>query len=1010
MEYRGVAMEKNKNKVLIPTYRMERNGFYLLLRVRMESRGGRNINGVGKEFFAPETYQGAERLLADLTQRKLVEQQEGNVLIREGLEKALDRILESPYCMNFQNSLLQKKGQILTFYYADDAYVGVLLDKKETMLVVAPEEDALYKAFEKQLEDKSASRDFRPERWNVLWKGEDVSEENRGILQPAREARITHSGNRVQRERFNTAMVADGRQIQVIRGADSLPWKSLNRETVPAKDWYGVICQELERLKAESRNQAKKGRKNPGKEDVPRLQSEYQRVTAMPDFPKSRLGFLFWSLKRILLGLPKMVLGMVRRKSLALLLYPLWGALLFFYNMYITCYFNDTFMLGRRARLGDWSPYLMAGTLQTPSALKGLQMQWGLIDTSFLVWPLMMVVTLLGRHLVLQLRRRRAGFFGDLLKIPAAVRDCGTKGHEKGKSMWIVLALAWILGFFIMNPITMFLSALLLLLMFAQGAGNSLVQIAFLWECAGGRKKIDAGRKPEPDSGKYRMLLFHGSMGFGLYGLVSLLLWFAVDYNWWIRLAVTVLMVLFALLQVFMPGAISGRLRSRAAVFFLLCLVVLCAAAIFGGSVGVVFADDGGWSESGGTLAGLMQNAGFGIILGISLLTIGLGLGLPLAGVAIASLIAGGGTFLVGLTDTKAGNYVKKSARQYFFGAEEGENKTVFCTATEILNFVSGFMNPTAEMTGSALKVFQGGKLVGDVASAIGDTAGALDDLKSFVSDSGDVGLGDLLWDTLGLGLDFWGMKGDYDDFKKVLDTPGMKGSDFGKSLREQYREMQDSGQSELANMESNINTRRQAELDAEKLRHQNKMNDIQDTINRLENGEINPPAGLDRDAYLRELNRSLGAETAINADKLSQIRDTYREELRNGIKQLNDSHSRKEREFFRGVVKDFVKDHGYDAKSEWDNLTDFLSTNGYLGKSGGGIPDKGAGMNGGSMPDSSAGADGDIVKDLLDLPDEELGNLTDEELERLIDEMMERLTDEESERLMEGLRQYFAN
>lgn len=958
-------MGKAKDKVLIPTYQMGLNGFYLLLRVQMEKRGSKNINGVGKEFFAPETYRKGKNILAELKKRDMVTVQDENVLVREGLEKALDRIIDSPHCMNFQNAVLRKKEQNLTFYYADDFYVGVLLDKKNTRVVVTAEEDALYKAFEKQLEDKTISNDFHKEQWNVLWRGEDASEENRGILQPLREARITHCGNHVQRERFNTAMVADNKQIQIIRGADSLSGKALNRETVPIQDWYGVICQEFERLKAENQRKSGKVDRNAGKEDSSKEKSEYQRVTAAPDFPQSGLGFLFWSLKRIIIGFPKMLLGMIRRKSLALLLYPLWGVLLFFYNMYMTCYINDTFMLDRRSRLGNLSPYLMAGTLRTPSSLKGLQMKWGLIDTSFLVWPLMMVLTLLLRHIILQLRQKKTGFFGDLVKITGAVKDCMAQGYGKGKFMWLVLAVMWILGFCIMNPITIFLAAVLLLLMFAQGTDNSLVRIAFLWACASGRKKIDGGQKPEPDSRKYRIMLFHGCMGLTVYGLVSMLLWFVADYNWWIRLVVTVLMVLFALLQVFMPGAISGRLHSKVAVIFLICMISLCAAAVFGSSIGVVFADDGGWSESGGKLAGLLQNAGFSTILGISLLTIGLALGLPLVGAAILGLVTGVGTFAFGLTDTEAGDYVRKSARQYFFGPKEGENKTVFCAATELLNFAASFANPTAEMAGTALKVFQGGKLVGDVVSTIGDVAGTVDDFNSYKDGSGDVGIGDLLWDALGLGLDCYGMIGDYGDFKKAMNQPEIRGNDLYESFKEQRQELQDTRQNAITDMENGLNSRRQAELDAENLRHQNKMNDIQDTIERLENGEITPPRGLDHDTYLRELNRSLGTETTMNANNLSDIRGAYKKEFQDSINKIQDTYSKDMRKLVREKVKDFVIDHGYDVKSEGDNLLDFLTTNGFY------------------HADAEEAADFDMDKLLGSLD-----NMPDEELERLIERL----------------------
>ena len=914
-------MAANKNKIFIPTYTMERNEFYLLLRVRMQLRGINSINGIGKEFFEPETYQNGKKILSSLLKKDLVEEQEGNILIREGLEKALDRILDSPQCMNFQNALLHEKGQILSFYYADGAYVGVLLDKKETVIVSSPEEEVVYCAFQKQLEHKSVSEDFRPENWDGIWKGLNTSEEDQGIQKPDREVRITHSSNKNLRENFNCILVADNKKIQIIRGADSLPWKSLNRTIVSVQDWFGVICQELERLKTECQKKSGESSATSGKKDKVIKKSEYQQVTSIPGFPSSRIGFFFWSLLRIIKGFPQMIISMVKKKSLALLLYPLWGIILFFYNLFMTCYYNDTFMLNRKARLGNLSPYIMAGTLNTPSSLKGLNMNWGHINTSFLVWPLMMLITLLGRQLILQFKKKKWSFFKDFIKIPENIRDCLDNGYGKGKSMWIVLAVAWVIGFLIMNPITIFLSALLLLLVFVQGTENGAVQFAFLWECAGNRKKIDAGLKTEPDSRKYRIMLLHGSIGMAIYGLVSLLLWFIVDYNWWIRLVVTILMVLFALIQVFMPGAMSGRLRSRVTILFLLFLVVFCAASIFGGNAGVVFADDGGWTESGRTLAGLLQNAGFSTILGISILTIGLALGGPLSVIAAISLVAGGGTFLVGLTNTKAGDYVRKSARQYFFGPEAGENKTIFCTATELLNFAAGFANP-AELTGTALKVFQGGRLAGDIVSTIGDIAGTGVDLDALINGSGDVGWGTLLWDSFALALDFYGLKGDYDGFKGVLDS-SVSGDDLGESLKKQFQEATQTKDDALTNLQNDISTRRQAELDAENLRYQNKLNDIKNDIQRLDSGQLTPPAGMDPDAFRQVLNDSLTMEANLNHDNVRGIMDRFTNELQEGSKQIYSDFYKEVGKLspdLAGRINDFVGEGG--------NLYDFLKTN----------------------------------------------------------------------------------
>lgn len=877
---------KTKDKTVIPTYQMESDGFYLLLRVRMEKKGCRNINGVGEAFFKSETYQDSDGILAKLCKRDILSEQQGTFMIREGLEKALDIMLDSPHCMNFQNELLHKKGQILSFYYANGAYVGVLLGQKNSMLVMTAEEDALYKAFEKQLENAMVSSAFQPELWNALWHGKDAVREGEGVSKPRREARITHLGNRVWRERFNTAMVADNRQIQLIRGADSLSSEQLNRETAAVGDWYGVICQELERLKVE--NQGKGADRN-AKKEIHHERSEYMKVTAMSGFPRSRVGFVFWSLKRVVVGLPRMLMSMIRRRSLAFLLYPLWCVFLFLYNMYITCFFNDTFMLDRRARLGNLSPYLMAATLQTPSSLKGLQMNWGLIDTSFLVGPLMMVLTLMLRHVVLQLWHRKKGFFSDLVGIPAAIRDCAAQTEDRRKVMWSVFALVWVLGFLVMNPITIFLAALLLLFMFAQGRENALAQLMFLWACAAGRRKIDAGKKGEPDSRKYRLMLFYGSLGLIIYGLASMALWFVAEYNWWVRLVLTVLMVLFAMLQAFMPGIFSGKFHSGISgmvVFSLLCFAGVCVAVMFANNMGVVFADDGGWNESGRTWFGFFMNAGFGIILSISLLTIGLWVGAPLLGVMAVSLAAGAGTVIVGQTETAAGEYVSKSARQYFFGVEEGESKTLFCTGTEFLNCVSGFVNP-GTLSGKALEVFQKSKLVGDIVSGAGDLVNAAVDIESIRSRTdgnlANVSIDDavkLLEIAIGLAQDADGIIEDWGNLGDIGTDP---------SFWEQYRDIRGSQQNEIEGMRNSLNARIQAEINA--------------------------------------------ADT-VDTDTILQIYDRYEREIQEQEREIVKKYSREKRKLLQNAILEQVyKDNKIDVdnvnsmKDEWDKLQEFFTT-----------------------------------------------------------------------------------
>ena len=159
---------------------------------------------------------------------------------------------------------------------------------------------------------------------------------------------------------------------------------------------------------------------------------------------------------------------------------------------------------------------------------------------------------------------------------------------------------------------------------------------------------------------------------------------------------------------------------------------------------------------------------------------------------------------------------------------------------------------------------------------------------------------------------------------------------------------------------------------------------------------------GVDSDSYLRELNRSLGTETTLNADNLSQIRDAYRTELQNSTKQIMESYSQKERELLQNAIKDYVKDHGYDTKGELDNLRDFLSTNGSGGKGSGepagievdeGTP--GSGEPAGIEADGGAPGSGepDEIMEVL----EGISDLTEEELERLLERIEQFLGSEHS-------------
>lgn len=870
-------------------------------------------------FFAPETYRDGNKLIKSLTKKKLLEQQGENVLIREGLEKALDIVLNSAHCMCFQNESLQKKEQTLSFYYADGWYTGMLQDRKHSLLVCTRDREAVYMAFEDRLEAKGISDSFQPEKWEKLY-GEP-------IVKPVREAMVIHSGNRLRRNRLSLAMLSNKYRLFLLMGEDGQKHGELQRDTQAAENWFGVLLRELDRLKAEGDALEKNA---PPKEEPPGPKSEYQRIVESKGFPKTGVGFWFWCLRNMILGIPSALKGAAKKKFLSFLACLAWAAALFFYNMYATCYLNDTFALERRGRWGNLTPYLMAGTLRTPSQFKGLREDWGQIDTAFLIWPLWMLLTLIGRHLILQIKSKKLAFLKNLAGIPRAVGECRQYGYGRGNQLWVPFLAAWILGFLIMNPVTLFLAAAYCLLIFAQ-KDNGLVRFLMLWRCAKDRKGVEAGTRQEPRTEKYRLLFFHLGCGFLLYALISLALWHVVGYHFWIRLIVTMLMSIFALLQIFLPGAWSELRKNRAARVLLLAVAGGMAAACFSARYGIVLADDGGWSESGQTLGGLLQNAGFSTILGLTLMTIGLALGGPVAWVAAGSALAAAGVFTIGCTDTPAGDYVKKTSRQYFFGAEDGENKTILCTVTELAGFAAGFMNPAVHAGGTAVKLFYAGKVAGDVVSMVGDSASTAKDIVDYANGSGDVGIGDLLWDALGLSLDICRFSDDVVEAGEIFQKINLDGDAYHfvkeAGFFQKYDQMISERDGKFADIRTDVGARRQSALDLEATRHHQKTADIQDSIRRLQNGELTPPMHVDSDTYLQELNRSLQTEEILHADAMTQIREEFGSEARKLEQEIQKKFVKESKQLLDEVTADAVG-NGYDAKELLDALKEFVETN----------------------------------------------------------------------------------
>ena len=917
---------RKKDKELVPIYQMEQNEAYLLLRLQMKQKGNERIAGMKGSFYEPATYKHHEKLLKSLEKRKYIERPDGSLMVCDGLLEALGNMQESSHCLLFRNPLLQKNEQTLSFYYANGKYVGFLQDKKKSVIVCNEDPEAVYFVFQKQLTAEGMSSEFKKENWQVLWTGAASKEQaltgpQREVMEnPIKEAILLHTGNLLPRKNFSITMIGDGQRIHMLRSFQDDKFDDLERIGLPDASWHRIIVAEIKRLKED--HNYRRGIKEDNSQKAQKPLTDYQKIIASPGFPRSRTGFLFWMIKNFFKGLPSLIKGAARKKFLGAILAVLWGVVIFLYNMYITCFFNDTFMLERRARLGNLSPYVMGATLSTPNKLKGFDLDWGVIETTFLVAPMLMLLTLLGRHIFREIRTRKLHFLADVVGIISSAWENKKNGFGKGRNAWLVTALAFVAGFFLMNPITLFLTAIYAFLIFAQGNRNDMVRYIMLYKCAGGYKKISAGRKEEPDFRSYTMFFYRFGCGMLFYAFVSLGLWFLADYHFWIRLVVTVLMVVFALLQAFMPQLMSKKTVKAAGAFLL--MLTACWAVSYLLPEGIVLADDGGISESG-DIWGLIQNAGFSTILGITIMTLGIALGGPAAWMIAAGAIAGGATFITGLLDTGAGEYVRKSARQFFTGAAEGESKTLLCAATELGSFIAGFVNPAAGANALTTKAVQISKLGTDTVMTTNDIIKLANDFREGAD------WDQIAWDAAGVAFDVYGFKNDisdtFDEFAKINQYgDAYKYADSPK-LNERIDDIETNRKNDLQNSQDYYNRKQQSEINEALDRHTNEIESLEHSIRSTESGEIEPPRGMTKEEYVDKLKEYQDEATKNYIDEVDEIKNHISGEADEAAKTINKNYDQKKAEEYRKESIDWGS-KAYEAKEQWDKTEEYYDTN----------------------------------------------------------------------------------
>ena len=389
----------------------------------------------------------------------------------------------------------------------------------------------------------------------------------------------------------------------------------------------------------------------------------YQKLVHTEGFPLSLPGLLKMQAKSVGKSLFdwKRLLKVLAINAVVSVLVLIW-------NMYGMCYLNDTFRISERAFWGSATAYLFAGTIGGGSGVKGLSLFRNTIDTVLLTSSFYFLLSIAGKSFLHDIIHH--DFHKNIKKLiafPAQIKlYAGNVKKSFSFYLWVGIIVASVFGMILFNPFTVLLLALMLLVSCSKCESGMISPLIMMYRTSAGYKKVSAGKKKMPLYADVQLWLFAIGAGLLLYSGINLLVWGVFSYNIWARLIFTILLIVIALFRL---GIIKISKPNQVASVIL--MVVAAGGLMWLAQSGIVLADDGGWSESGGSLWGLLHNSGFDTILGFSavlatatfvaLCTAGLALPIVAAGTALVGV---GSLGWAGLTETG-----KETANDFMLGS-----------------------------------------------------------------------------------------------------------------------------------------------------------------------------------------------------------------------------------------------------------------------------------------------------------------------------------------------------
>ena len=167
-------------------------------------------------------------------------------------------------------------------------------------------------------------------------------------------------------------------------------------------------------------------------------------------------------------------------------------------------------------------------------------------------------------------------------------------------------------------------------------------------------------------------------------------------------------------------------------------------------------------------------------------------------------------------------------------------------------------------------------------------------------------------------------------DADEVFGEVKLKGDDYSyqgeSSFLDDYNEIKEQRDTEVLDMQTDIGAKKQAELDLERARHNQKVENIEEAMERTRSGDLTPPLNVDSDTWLRELSRSLGCEENIFADTMAEIRGRYGREARKLEDEILKKFGREEMKLLIDETVGLVGD-GYDIQDIYGKLKESLES-----------------------------------------------------------------------------------